>query len=356
MSHTLPPTAELLQYLSDAFGPSGFEEEVRERITALVTPLVDEVRVDALGNLFAIRRGTGDRTLMLDAHMDEIGFMVTYIEEQGFLRVAPLGGWDQRVVPAHQLVVRADDGSMVRGVFGSPPPHLTLASERDRAFKLDDLFVDIGATSVAEVAELGIHVGSPAVMHYPFAHLQQDAVLGKAFDDRAGCAVILMALAALQNEAPEVTIAAAFTVQEEVGLRGAEVAARQIAPDIALALECTIAADVPGIPTHRTPTRQGKGPSISVLDNTMIGMPRVINALTGVANAEGLRWQYKVPAPGGTDAGVIHRSGSGVLTGVVSLPGRYIHSASTVVRTGDIEQAAALVAAFARACPGVVGL
>lgn len=356
MPQTLPSTVDLLQYLTDAFGPSGFEEEVRERISALVAPLVDEVHVDALGNLIATRRGTGERVLMLDAHMDEIGFLVSYIDDHGFLRVAPLGGWDQRVVPAHQLLLRAEDGTLVRGVFGTPPPHLTQASERERAHKLEDLFVDIGATSAAEVAALGIRIGTPAVMHYPFAHLQHDAVVGKAFDDRAGCAVLLKALDALQGESLDVTVVAAFTVQEEVGLRGAEVAARQIAPDIALALECTIAADVPGVAIHKTPTRQGHGPSISVLDTTMIGMPRVINALTGVANAEGITWQYKVPAPGGTDGGAIHRSGSGVLTGVVSLPGRYIHSASTVLRTGDLDNAAALVAAFARACPAAVGL
>lgn len=347
---------ELLRTLSDAFGPSGFEDEVREIIQGLVEPLVDEVRTDVLGNLIATRRGTGPLTLMIDAHMDEIGFIVSHVEESGFLRFTQTSGWDQRIVPANALTIRTADGGTVKGMIGVQPPHITPPAEREKPFKPDDLFVDIGASSADEVASMGVHVGSPAVIAYPFEHLRDDVIMGKALDDRAGCAIIVKSLEALQGEDLDITVVAAFTVQEEVGLRGAGTAAYQIEPDIALALETTIAADTPGITSAKQISRQGKGPVISVMDNSMIVPRRFVHALTSTADEDSIPWQYKTPAAGGTDAGAIHRSRGGVLSGVISLPCRYIHSPYSVLRLSDFEQAVRLVTAFTRRCPGVVGL
>jgi putative aminopeptidase FrvX len=346
-------TTALLRTLSDAFGPSGFEDEVRDTLRELVEPLVDEVRVDTLGNLIATRHGSGPR-LMLDAHMDEIGFMVSHVEDGGFLRFTPTSGWDPRIVPSHALTIRTERGTLQKGMIGTPPPHITPPAERDKPFRLDDLFVDIGATSADEVADLGIRVGSPAVIAYPFEQLNDDAVMGRALDDRAGCAVIVRTLEALRDADLGVSLVAAFTVQEEVGLRGAGTAAFQIEPDIALALEGTIAADTPGISGARQITRQGRGPVISVMDGGMIVPSRFVRALSMIADAEGLAWQYKTPPAGGTDAGAIHRSRGGVLSGVVSLPCRYIHSPYAIMRLSDFEATVRLVTAFVRRCPDVL--
>lgn len=349
-------TIEVLRELSEAFGPSGFEEEVRDAIRQMVEPLVDEVAVDTLGNLIATKRGRGDRTLMLDAHMDEIGFMVTWVEDGGFLRFTTIGGWDPRIVPAHAVTIRTDHGTFVRGMIGTAPPHILRPEDRDKPYRLEDLFIDVGAHSAADVAAMGIRIGSPAVISYGFEQLGDDVVMGKAFDDRAGCAVVIGALEALRDETLDVTVVAAFTVQEEVGLRGAQTAAYHIDPDIAIALEGTIAADMPGVPAARQPTRQGQGPSIRIMDSGMIGMPRVIRALADAAEQDGIRFQYQVPAPGGTDAGVIHRSRAGVLAGAVSLPCRYIHSPYATLRRSDFEEAIRLIAAFTRRLPGSLSL
>lgn len=349
-------TVELLRLVTDAFGPSGFEDEARDIIRVLVEPLADEITVDTLGNLLVTKRGRSDTTFMLDAHMDEIGFMITWIEDGGFLRFQPIGGWDARIIPSHALTILSDNGTKIKGAIGTPPPHVLRPEDREKPFKIEDLFVDIGADSADEVRERGIRVGSPAVIAYPFEQLGEQRVMAKALDDRAGCAVMIRVLEALRSEELDVTFVAAFTVQEEVGLRGAGTAAWQIDPDIAIALEGTIAADVPGVPAPRQPTRQGKGPSIRIMDNGMIGMPRMIRALAATAEDAGIPFQYQVPAPGGTDAGAIHRTRGGVLSGAVSVPCRYIHAPCSVMRIDDFENTVRLVTEFVRRCPAVVGM
>ncbi|HZB85505.1 MAG TPA: M42 family metallopeptidase [Gaiellaceae bacterium] len=347
---------ELLRDLSDRFGVAGFEDEVRERVAELVAPHVDEVRVDALGNLIAERRGNGGPRLMLDAHMDEIGFMVSYVEEGGWLRVVPIGGWDERIVPAHALTILADSGEKVRGIVGTIPPHILKQADREKPLPLEDAFVDVGAESQAEVEEMGVRVGSPAVIAYPFERLNGGggAVAGKALDDRVGCTVLVKTLEALAGEALGVTLFANFAVGEELGLRGARTAAAQIEPDVALALEGTVAADVPGVVPARQPTRLGGGPAITVMDQTIVVSPAVVRALTELAEAEGIPYQYKLPAVGGTDAGAIHLSGRGVLAGVVSVPCRYIHSPFSTLRLDDLEHAIRLTTAFVRRCAEIL--
>ena len=337
---------DTLQRLSDTIGISGHEEDVRHVIEELVTNLADDVRTDVLGNLIVTRKGSGPHTLMLDAHMDEVGFLISYVEPNGFLRFAPIGGWDPRIIPSHSMTVVADDGSQHKGVIGVPPPHITPPADRERPFKIDELFVDIGATSADEVASMGIRIGSPAAIAYPFEQVNDNLVRGKALDDRAGCAILIETLQRLQNTDLELTVAVNFAIAEEVGLRGAETAAYQIEPDIALAIEGTIAADTPGTTAAKQPTGFGKGPAVSVLDNSMIVNRRMVNALTSTARESGIPWQYKVPAPGGTDAGAIHRSRGGVLAGVVSVPCRYIHSPLSLMRLDDFGHTVDLVTAF----------
>jgi endoglucanase len=348
-------TVDLLTTLTDAFGPSGFEDEVCQTLQRLIAPYVDELRVDMLGNLIATRHGTGNTTLMLDAHMDEIGFIVTYIEEGGFLRFTQTSGWDPRIVPAHAVTIRTDRGTTVKGYIGMPPPHILRPEDRDKPYRLEDLFIDIGATSVEEVATLGIRVGSPLVIAYPFERLNEQMVMARAIDDRAGCAVLVKTLESLAGHDLESTVVACFSVQEEVGLRGAGTASYQIEPDIALVLEATVAADVPGIPPARQPTQFGRGPAVVVMDNTMITTGGVVRAITELADEHLIPWQYRVPFGGGTNAGAIQRSRGGVLTGVVSLPVRYFHSPYAIMRLDDFEHTVRLVTEFARRCPAVVG-
>jgi len=322
----------------------------RVRCCASSSRHFDEVRVDTLGNLLATRRGRGDVTLMLDAHMDEVGFMVSYIEDNGYLRFTPIGGWDPRIIPSHQLTVVTDDGTRIKGIIGTPPPHILRPADRERPFEIEELFVDIGASDAAAVRELGIRIGNQAVISYPFEPLNGRFVTGKALDDRAGCAVIVETLAALAGQDVDATVVGAFTICEETGLVGATTAAYQIEPDVALALEGTICADAPGIGPARSVTRSGSGPSISVADRSQVVRPHVVRALTGLAEREGIPYQYKLPAHGGTDAGAIQRSRCGVLAGVVSVPCRYIHSPFAVMSMDDFDNAVRLTTAFARHC------
>ncbi|MFO8034538.1 MAG: M42 family metallopeptidase [Candidatus Bipolaricaulota bacterium] len=338
--------AERLQLLSDAFGVAGFEDEVRGVIEEMVRPLVDEIQVDPLGNLICTR-GEGPRVL-LDAHMDEVGFLVRWIESDGFVRLSALGGWDERVLQGHRVTFITRDGERVQGVLGSTPPHLLSPEERKKAVPLDDLAVDVGAKDREEAESWGLRVGVPATIHYPFQTMQGDYVTGKAFDDRAGCAVAIEALSQLQGEELPYTLAVNFAVCEEAGLRGARTAAWRLSPDVALALEGTIGADVPGVPEAKQPVRLGKGPALTVADRSIVVRPRMVQFLERLAEAEGVAYQYKLPSYGATDAGAIHLERGGVLAGVVSVPCRYIHSPVSVLRLSDLEDTMSLVLAFLR--------
>ncbi len=337
---------ERLQVLSDAFGVAGFEDEVRGVIEGMVRPLVDECWEDPLGNLICTR-GEGP-TVMVDAHMDEVGFLVRWIESDGFIRLTALGGWDERVLPGHRITFLTRQGERVHGVLGASPPHILSSEERKKTVALDDLAVDVGAESREEAERWGLRVGTPATIHYPFQRLQRDYVTGKAFDDRAGCVVALEALAQTEGDRLPYKLAVNFAVCEEAGLRGARTAAWQLSPDLALALEGTIGADVPGVPEAKQPVRLGKGPALTVADRSIVVRPRMVHFLEQLAEEEGVSYQYKLPAYGGTDAGAIHLARGGVLAGVVSVPCRYIHSPVSMLRLSDLESTIRLVTAFLR--------
>lgn len=339
---------ELLRSLSDAFGVSGFEGEVRDVIKKLIEPYADELRIDPLGNLIAAKRGKSSFKLMLDAHMDEIGLMVSYIEEEGYLRFTTLGGWDERIIPAQAVTIQTREGRKVTGVIGSAPPHILNKEERERPIKVEEMFIDVGAASRGEVESRGIRIGDPAVLHYPFEQLNETYVRGKALDDRAGCAVLIKLLEAVHAQELDFTIVCNFAVGEEVGLRGARTAAYQIEPDLAIALEGTIGADTPGVAKHRQPVALGRGPALTVADRSIIVNRELLEALEKTAKENNIPYQYKLPIYGGTDAGEIHLSRGGVRAAVVSVPCRYIHSPHTVMRLDDFAQTVRLVEAFIR--------
>jgi tetrahedral aminopeptidase len=346
---------EVLEQLSNAFGPSTHEDDVRDLVVDMAKPLTDELRVDRLGNVITTRRGRRDDVLLLDAHMDEVGFLVSFIEDSGFLRLMPLGGWDARVLPAHALNVKANDGTIVRGIVGTLPPHITGGTDRSKAFELDDLFVDVGATSRADVEALGIDIGSPVVPGYPFERLNDDLVIGKAFDDRAGCTVALAALDALQGAELDMTLVVAFTGSEELGLRGARTVANQVEPAVALALEGTTAVDVPGVSGARKLASMGKGPTVTIADRSVVASRAVVQLLEDVATKNDFAYQRKLPGGGGTDAAAIQPVGQGVLVGVVSVPCRYIHAPLSMLRPSDLQAAIDLTTAFAREAASLLG-
>lgn len=351
MSKTnLSDSVQLLEKLSTAFGVSGFEDDVCQVISKFVKPLADEIRVDALGNLIATRKGQSDFTLMLDAHMDEVGLIISYIEEKGFLRFATLGGWDIRILPAQVVKVRTRAGKLITGVIGSVPPHVLKPEERDKPFKLEDLFIDVGATSAEEVSKMGLRIGDPAVPYYPFERLSENLLGGKAFDDRAGCAVIIRTLQELQQESLDLTLVCNFAIGEETGLRGARAAAYSVNPNVALALEGTIGADVPGVAPARQPAGLGKGPAITIADSSLVVGRKVVETLEQLAEKLKIAYQYKLPVYGGTDAGAIHTARGGILAGVLSVPCRYIHSQFSLLRLDDFEQTVTLTTEFVRRC------
>ncbi|MFX0065003.1 MAG: M42 family metallopeptidase [Candidatus Hermodarchaeota archaeon] len=339
-------TIKILQTLTEAFGPAGFEDEVRESIKTQIRGYVDKMEVDGLGNLIAFRQGTDPEgpVLMLDAHMDEIGLMVTTVDPQGFLRFVPIGGWDPRILPAQILKIRTEDGSYRTGVIGANPPHIV--KDRSKPFDIHDLFVDVGATSKEEAEKMGFKAGCPAIIPREFQQLSENRVLGKALDDRAGCAVLIRVLERLFESKHKVNIAANFAVQEEVGGRGATVAAFRIEPHAALALEGTVGADTPGVPEHLMPTGTGRGPAITIMDHSLISNPKLVALLKQIAKEEKIPVQYRKPIGGGTDAGRIHIVRSGIPSAVVSIPCRYIHSPISILSLKDFDNAVKLVTGF----------
>lgn len=348
-------TVELLEQLSTRFGVSGFENEVRDWISETVRPMADETETDVLGNLI-VRINPGQNfTLMLDAHMDEIGVMVSHVEEGGFLRFALIGGWDPRVLPGQQVEIRCRDGRKHRGVIGALPPHIQTPDEQKQPWKVEDLFIDVGLESREAAEALGIVPGTPGTLAYPFQVLKNHRVMGKALDDRVGCAVLIRCLEYFSKNRPDFTVIANFAVSEEVGLRGAKTAGYQIQPDVAVVVEGTTGADTPGTPAHKCPTRLHQGPAISVADTSIIVNPTLVHFIEHAAGVLKIPWQHKLPIFGGTDAGPIHLSRGGVLTGIISVPCRYIHSPSSVVDLRDIDYTTALVTEVARRAREIKG-
>lgn len=341
---------EILKRLCDAHGVSGYEDDVRTAVAELIRPLVDEMHTDALGNLIARvnRAGENAPTVLLDAHLDEIGLVISYIEPNGFLRFATVGGWDERVLPAQAVDVRTVDGRRIRGIIGVPPPHIQKGDEKSRPYPVENLFIDAGAGSREEAQELGIQVGDSAVPFYPFQHMSCGAVTGKALDNRAGCTVLIRTLQNLASDVvpPHCNVVATFTTFEETGGRGAAVATYGVNPQLALVLEGTVAGDFPGVPPARNPSRQGAGPAITLVDRTAHFPRRLVQFLQKVADDEGIPHQLKTPIFGGTNGARVQMTRSGVPTGVVSVPCRYIHSAHATLRTADLEHTIELVTAF----------
>ncbi|MBE3519509.1 MAG: M42 family metallopeptidase [Firmicutes bacterium] len=331
-----------LKKVSEAPGVSGFEyRTVAPIIQEFMAPLVDEIRTDALGNLIGFKRGEAGRRnpkVMLAGHMDEVGLIVTKIDDRGFLRFTDMGGVDPRILPGHEVVVH---GKMpLRGIVGVKPPHVMTADEMSKTYKMEDLFIDVGLPA-EKVREL-VSVGDLVTYHRQFTELMGDLVAGKSFDDRAGVAVILVALEELRKYRYTADVYAVATTQEEAGLRGATVSSYGIFPDVAIAID-VCQGDTPGVPEWRTQS-VGKGPALCVGGNIH---PKVYEGLTKAAADLGISVQQEVaPGPTGTDAWAMQMAREGVATGLISIPLRYMHTSVETLSVGDIEKAGKILARF----------
>ncbi|WP_457550659.1 M42 family metallopeptidase [Archaeoglobus sp.] len=332
---------ELLKKLSNAHGISGYEDEIRESVKAELESYVDEIRVDKLGNLICIKNGSEFKE-MVCAHMDEIGFMVKHIDDKGFIRFTPIGGWFSQIALGQRVILHGSKGK-VYGVIGCKPPHVMKDEERRKAIEFKDMFIDVGAESKDDVKEMGVEIGTPITIDRELVKIG-NRVTGKALDDRAGLAVMIEALKRTKSDA---TIYAVATVQEEVGLKGARVSAFAIEPDVALALDVCVATDFPGADSLHMDVKLGKGPTITIADASgrgLIATKNVLSWLKETAEKNEIPYQLEVAEGGTTDATAIQLTKAGIPSGVVSIPARYIHSPVEVVDMRDMENSANLVA------------
>ena len=330
----------------EAFGPSGFEREVSALSKEYMGPYADEVVADKLGTVTFVARGSADRPrVLLAGHVDEVGFIVSSITDEGFLTFNPLGGWWSQVLLGQRVVIRTGKGD-VHGVIAAKPPHILPEEERKKVVERKDMFIDIGATSKEEAEETGVKIGDAAVPWSPFSIIQSGRVaMGKAFDDRIGAFILMEAIRRIKEKgiAHPNTVYGAATVQEEVGLRGAQTISHVVDPDVALVLEVDIAGDIPGIKPQEAPTKMGKGPSLVTFDRSMIPNQPLKEFIIEVAKQTQIPLQLSQMYGGGTDAGRIHISRAGCPTAVISVPTRHIHSHIGLLSLKDTENAVRLV-------------
>jgi putative aminopeptidase FrvX len=334
---------ENLEKLSNACGVTGRENEVKDLMIQLLKPYADEIQVDKMENVIAIKKGKAKAPkIMLAAHMDEVGLMVKTITKDGFLQFSKMGGIDDRILPAQKVAIYTKKG-IYPGIIGSKPPHIQKEEERKKILAYDDLFIDVGAENKEDALGMGIAIGDPVAFDIKYVKLGKDAVMGKAFDNRAGCITMVETLKLLKKT--ECTICAVGTVQEEVGLRGAATAAFGVDPDLAIALDVTIAGDVPGVREFDTTVKMGKGPALTISDSGLITHPKVLRWLIETAEEEKIPFQIESGLLGSTDAARISITRQGIPSGNVSIATRYIHSPVGMLSLKDIENGAKLTAA-----------
>jgi putative aminopeptidase FrvX len=343
----------LLKELSEAFGPSGFEREPASIFLRHGSKYADEVMHDKIGSVILKKRGTSDSPKILMAgHLDEVGFVVTGIDPlTGYLTFAPLGGWFDQVLLGHRITIKTRKGDVI-GVIAAKPPHLLTEEEKGKVVKLENMFIDVGSDSSAvTMEELGVRIGDPAAPWTSFTMVRGNRIaIGKAFDDRVGSLVGLEVLRRISEgkvEHPN-TLFVGGTVQEEVGLRGANTVANVVDADVAFALEVDIAGDVPGLKPNEAPTKLGKGPSILTFDASMIPNQGLKKFVIETAEAEGIPYQLSIVTKGGTDAARFNLNKAGCPSLVVSVPTRHIHSHESIVDTRDIASTVKLVVALVK--------
>jgi putative aminopeptidase FrvX len=333
---------ELLKSLTEAVGVSGAEKEIRLLIRDLIADHVDEWHVDAMGNLIALKKGDGasDLRVMVDAHMDEVGLMITGFDNNGTLKLTNVGGFNNRALLGKVVQVGPNK---ITGVIGLRPVHLSTAAQRNTLTKISAMRIDIGAKN-KEAATGKINVGDRAAFVTGYEESGQTAI-GKAFDNRAGCAALIELL---QDQPYPFDLYAAFTVQEEVGLRGASVAAYGINPDVAFVLECTPAYDLPNKNDASPNVALGKGASIYVMDKGTLQDPRLVAHITKTAAGHDIPYQIRQPGGGGTNTAAIQRARRAIPAATIAIPGRYAHTPTMMINLEDYANVVKLAKATLR--------
>ncbi|MBN3518413.1 M42 family metallopeptidase [Algoriphagus lutimaris] len=332
----------LLKEICEIAGAPGFEKRVRDLVIELVTPLSDEVKVDNLGNVIAIKKGKRNpdqKKVMVAAHMDEIGFIVTHIDDNGFLRFHTLGGFDPKTLTAQRVIVHGKEDLV--GVMGSKPIHVMSQEEKTKLPKTTDFFIDLGMPK--SQVEKVISIGDPVTRDRELIEMG-DCVNCKSIDNRVAVFILIETLKKLEN--PAYDVYATFTVQEEVGIRGANVAAHGINPDFGIALDTTIAFDVPGAQAHEKVTELGKGTAIKIMDASTICDYRMVEFMKQTANKQSITWQPEILTAGGTDTAGVQRMGKhGAIAGAISIPTRHLHQVIEMAHKQDIADSISLLTA-----------
>lgn len=334
---------EFLKKLVEAFGVSGREERIREMVIEEMTSLVDEVSTDSMGNVIGFKKGTGKdgerKKIMLAGHIDEIGFIVSFIDEKGFLRFNPCGGFDPRTLMAQRVMVQGKEDLL--GVIGSKPVHIMTEEEKKKVPELKNYFIDLGLPK-EKVDEL-VKVGDPICMYRDMQELG-DCYTCKTFDDRVGVYCMIEAVRNIQS--CEADLYVVGTTQEEVGLRGALASASGIQPDVGIALDVTLANDLPGASGQDFVSELGGGTSISLMNGAAITNPKLFNRFVELAEQNGIKYQKDVMPKGGTDAGAIQKAPGGSAVITLSIPCRYVHSTVETVHKDDVQATIDLLAAY----------
>jgi len=339
-------TLLLLKELTEEAGVPGYESPIRAVVRKYLEPL-GELSQDKIGSVICRQNGAAESPrVMLAGHMDEIGFMVKFITDEGFLKFLQLGGWFDQVLLGQRVVIKSRGGDVV-GVIGARPIHLLSADERLKVVKKNDMYIDIGASSKAEVEAAGVRVGDPVVPRADFVPLAGGKTyLSKAFDDRVGTALMISVLTELKKQPAPGSVFGVATVMEEVGPRGATTSVRAVNPDIAIVLESDIAGDVPGIKPEESAVRLGKGPTMFIYDARMIPNLKLRDLVQDVAAELNIPLQLSYIEGGATDGSSIHLNGTGVPTVVIGVAARHIHSHSSIMHRDDYDHAVRLVTAL----------
>ena len=336
---------KLLKDLVSLTGPCGFEMDPARYILERLKDKVDECFIDGLGNVIVLKRGKQPGpNLVVSAHMDEVGFIVKKIEKNGLIRFEKLGGNDDRILLAQQVKIKTNTG-IIKGIIGTISAHMAKYDDAQKVRKHSELYIDIGACSSEEVEELGVEIGDPIAWATEFERLGKYRAVGKGFDDRAGCAVLIKALEEIDFSLVHGNVYGVFSVQEEVGLRGARTAAQNIPADLALAVDTTPASDTfEGMMDQAIAL--GKGPAVKILDFSLIASPAIRKGLVEAAKKNAIPYQLEVFPGIGTDAGELHLSNKGIPTGAISIPSRYTHSPVELIDLRDLEHAKELLKHF----------
>ncbi|MEA8877907.1 aminopeptidase [Citrobacter freundii] len=331
---------ELLQQLCEASAVSGDEQEVRTLLINALESSVDEITFDGLG-CFVARKGNRGPKVAVVGHMDEVGFMVTHIDESGFLRFTTIGGWWSQSMLNHRVTIRTRKGFKIPGIIGSVAPHALTEKQKQQPLTFDEMFIDIGANSHEEVEKYGIAIGDFISPEANFARWGEDKIVGKALDNRVGCALMAELLQTVDN--PDITLYGVGSVEEEVGLRGTQTSAEHIKPDVVIVLDTAVAGDVPGIDAIKYPLKLGDGPGLMLFDKRYFPNQQLVAALKACAKNSDAPLQFCTMKTGATDGGRYNVMGGGRPVAALCLPTRYLHANSGMISAADYDALFTLV-------------